>query len=51
MLKIEQNKAAKTAIDLTIENIKTAEQWIKPEQAIDFMEKIYDFLVSGGEKE
>lgn len=39
--------AAKTAMKLAEENIKSTDLWVSSEQVIDFMEEIYNYMVTG----
>lgn len=38
--------AAKTAIDLAEENIKSTSTWVSPEQVISFVDEIYNYLTA-----
>ena len=47
MHRCNNDYAAKTAIALAEENIKAAGMWIPQENVIDFIEGVYNYLVSG----
>lgn len=48
MCNVNEQYALEKALELAQENIKSAQEWTSPEYVIDFVDKIYSFLVGEG---
>ena len=46
LINYDSLRASKIVLQLAEENIKATSEWTSPEQVIDFIEKVYGFLMS-----
>jgi hypothetical protein len=46
MLKYSESDAANLVEKLTVANIESTDEWAYPENVIDFMERVYEFLTN-----